>query len=275
MADSDDSMGIEELSEIYRVEKKSGSLTTVRADLYMAMADLLKRQRREYDDYLKDDPESVFCEGANTRRKKGLLLSREIIEMRMAKICKMALRGAMGESHTLDTMTAEEKEYYKSILGLSKNHKAIIDRNSGNMRYTNAKITGEPVSAPAPAEEIPIPEAEEEEAVPDPVPVAESPMEEMPVDVPVAGEFEMEDAEPEYPEDELDRMPPEAQPEIPAAQEGEDDYTVLRIMQDFPTPIAGPIRNYTLKKEQIVRMPADFAQALINRGLAVKVSVKS
>ncbi len=284
MGSADDVMDIDELSTIYRVEKKSGSLTSVRADLYRAMADLLRRQRREYDDYLRKDPEDLKCEGANSRRKKGAQLSRDIIEMRMGKINKMALRGAMGESHSLDNMTSEEKEYYNAVLALSKNHKALLDRLSGNIRYTNAKITGEPIpvpeaapvaenvpepEVPASAEQVPVPEA-----VPAEEPAGEPPAEfEAPIDiVPEEGDFEMEDEpEPEIPDDELDRMPPDAAVEK-QEEPPEEEYSVLRILQDLPE-FAGPLRNYSLKREQIVRIPNELAQALVNRGLAKKVSV--
>ncbi len=286
---SDDVMDIDELSTIYRVEKKSGSLTTVRADLYKAMADLLRRQRREYDEYLRKDPEDIKCEGANTRRRKGLQLSRDIIDMRMGKINKMALRGAMGESHSLDAMTSEEKEYYNGVLALSKNHKALLNRLSGNMQYTNAKITGEPIPVPeaapveAPAaEEVPVPaESVPEEAIPVPEAApAEAEEPEVPQEydaqidiVPEDGDFEMEEeSEPEIPDDELDRMPPTAPVQRPVEPEKTEEYATLRILEDLPE-FAGPLRNYKLKKEQVVRIPNELAQALVNRGLAKKISV--
>ncbi len=284
MGSADDVMDIDELSTIYRVEKKSGSLTSVRADLYRAMADLLRRQRREYDEYLKKDPEDIKCEGANSRRRKGLQLSRDIIEMRMGKICKMALRGAMGESHSLDAMTTEEKEYYNGVLALSKNHKALLNRLSGNMQYTNAKITGEPIPVPEAAEEpaVPVQKPEvpvPEEAVPAPQPEEEPVPEALPeydaqIDiVPEAADFEMEEeSEPEIPDDELDRMPPDAAAPKPAEPQNEEEYATLRILEDLPE-FAGPLRNYTLKKEQVVRIPNELAQALVNRGLAKKISV--
>lgn len=281
MGSADDVMDIEELSTIYRVEKKSGSLTSVRMDLYRAMADLLRRQRREYDEMLREDPESIKCEGANSRRRRGVQLSRDIIDMRMGKINKMALRGAMGEIHTLDAMTAEEKEYYNAVLALSKNHKALLDRLSGNIQYTNARITGEPIPIPEavpeniPAPAVPVPQ----EADPAPAP-AEEMEEEVPPEydahidiVPEAGDFEMEEEyETEIPADELDRMPPSAEAPAPAAQEIKDEFSTLRILEDLPE-FAGPLRNYSLRKEQIVSIPNELAQALVNRGLAKKISV--
>ncbi len=275
MGNSDENMGIEELSEIYRVEKKSATLTTVRTDLYPAMAELLKDQRRDYDEELRKNPESLDTEGANIRRKKGVMLSKEIVDMRMGKICKMALRGAMGETHSLVALTAEEKDYYDAVLALTKNHKALLDRMSGNMRYTNAKIAPFPAEVAEPVQPVKEEFAEAEEVVPvpaeDPRPIPEE--EVMPEEfAPMDGEFEMEESEQDLPEDELDSMVPQEQKDAPAAAE---EYCTVRILETLPTTIAGPERNYDLKKEQVVRMPSEFAQALINRGLAQKISTSA
>ena len=281
MGNSGDTMGIEELSEIYRVEKKSPTLATVRGDLYPAMAELLKVQRRDYDEGLRQDPESLATEGANIRRKKGVSLSRDIVDMRMGKICKMALRAAMGEIHSLLAMTAEEKDYYDAILALSKNHKALLDRMSGNMRYTNAKIVPFPAETPGPAQPVKEEYSEPQEIVPipteEPIPIPEEAVPEGAPEefVPMDGEFEMDEPEQEIPEDELDSMvPPEENAPAPVPAVTEELCTV-RILETLPTPIVGPERNYTLRKEQVVRMPSEFAQALINRGLAAKISTSA
>ena len=266
MGNSDEAMGIEELSEIYRVEKKSPTLTNVRGDLYPAMAELLKIQRRDYDEGLRQDPESLATEGANIRRKKGVSLSRDIVDMRMGKICKMALRAAMGEVHSLLAMTAEEKDYYDAILALSKNHKALLDRMSGNMRYTNAKIVPFPPENPEPVQTV-------KEEFTEPQEVVSIPTEEP---IPIPEEEVLEEPPEEFaPVDELDSMVPPTEGSPAAATGNSDDFYTVRILETLPTPIAGPERNYILRKEQVVRMPSEFAQALINRGLAAKISTSA
>ncbi|MBO4502461.1 MAG: hypothetical protein J5707_02245 [Candidatus Methanomethylophilus sp.] len=281
MGNSDENMGIEELSEIYRVEKKSATLTNVRPDLYPAIAELLKAQRREYDEQLRVDPESINTEGANIRRKKGDTLSRDIVEMRMGKICKMALRGAMGETHSLVALTAEEKPYYDAILALSKNHKALLARMSGNMRYANAKIIPFPAETPESLQPVKGEFPEPEEVVPipteEPIAIPEEEVMDVPPEefAPMDGEFEMEETEQDIPEDELDSMVPQEKSKPQAVAPIDDDLCTVRILETLPTPIAGPERNYVLVKEQIVRMPNEFAQALINRGLAAKISTSA
>ena len=62
-------MTFDELSELYRVEMKSASLTQPRKDLFRAMANLLLTLRKEYDRQMSLDPDSVMTEGAEQRRK--------------------------------------------------------------------------------------------------------------------------------------------------------------------------------------------------------------
>ena len=278
MPDSDKAMTIEDLAEVYRVEKKSGTLYVVRPDFYPAVAELLKTQRANYDRLLSEDPDSINCEGANSRRKKGVQLSKEIVEMRMDKITKMALRGAMGANNNFDALTQEEKKLYDHVLILVKDHKAIINRLSGSMSYRSPDIstiaTETPPQVPV---AVPVPEDVGEEQ---PEKVPEVPQPEIFEDdlglIPQEDTLDMDCMEPEQeqeiPADELDAMAPPVKEPEPAPREDESDYVVVRVLEDLGT-FSGPLRDYTLHKEEIVRLPEMFAQALVNRNLAVKVSM--
>ena len=57
----------------------------------------------------------------------------------------------------------------------------------------------------------------------------------------------------------------------PAAKDDGDTVTV-RILEDLPV-FSGPDRDYDLKKEDVIRMPAVMANALIVREKAVKINV--
>lgn len=272
MADSENMMTIEDLAEIYRVEKKSGSLMTLRPDFYKATALLLKAQRSEYDNELSKDPDSIRCEGANSRRKKGKQLSGEIIEMRMGKICKMALRGAMGADNILDSLTQEEKDYYERILRASKEHKAIMNRLSGSMTYRTPDITSPQPAMPVPA----VQEASDEPAYPE---IAEIPMDTVPddgiVDFEHDPDMDVPEIETQIPDDELDSMAPDEPPVKAGPVEtprSDQSLVLVRILEDIPT-FSGPLREYTLYKEDVVRLPEMLAQVLLNRNLAQKITV--
>jgi len=306
-------MSVEDLAEIYRVERNSSSLTSIRRDLYPAMASAVIGLRDEYDRMLSKDPDSIMCEGANQRRKRATQLSKQIVEIRMKKICQMALRGAMGADNTVDVLTSEEKEYYNAILKISKDHKSILDRLSGTMHYRSPDITQSgSIPAPVPARmtppprpasaitSIPVTEPKAEEVIfekpqPSREPAAtEAETEEEPtvaeesylepeVDIALPNEdteTEDEETDDDVPDDTLDSLPPietprpravSVKPAEPAPVPEADDTLVIRITEDLPT-FAGPDRDYTLKKEDIVRMPKMMAQILVNGDKAVIIT---
>lgn len=290
MGSSFDDMTIDELSEIYRVEKKSRGLSTVRPDLFEAMAKLEKKLRKEYDEQLMKNPDDILVEGTNLRRKRCKQLTRDIIDLRMHKIVQLALRAAMGGHNTLDAMTVEEREYYETVLSYSKSHIAILDRLSGNVRYSSPDITEVGKPKPIPQETIPIPQEEPveeyyepeddipipvEETVAAPV-VTEKAVEEIPADIPLDiipehGEFDLdEEPEMDIPEDELDMISPD-EPASKETYEIKEECIAIRMTQDTQK-IAGPRNDYDLKEKQVVFLPKMLADALIARSMAVKIN---
>lgn len=253
MGINNEAMTYEDMGGIYRVEKKSNTLMSVRRDLYPAMASLLISLRAEYDKQLSIDPDSLICDGADQRRKKATRLSKEIVELRMQKICAMALRGAMGAQNPVDNLTSEEKEYYNSIMDVSRKQCNILSRMTGRSKTESVTIDApEPVKKPVQVKEEPpvaVPEPVVEETVPEEVSETAD-TEELP--------FEESEI--------IDEVIP-----IEDTTEPEDTSTlVILILEDLP-PFAGPDRDYNLSKEDVVRMPKVMANVLINRQKAVAV----
>ena len=63
--------------------------------------------------------------------------------------------------------------------------------------------------------------------------------------------------------------------ETPLRRETEvqDNMMVIRILEDIPDRISGPDCDYELRKEDVVRMPAALAKALINHEKAAALNV--
>lgn len=284
MSPASEPMTFDELSELYRVEMKSSSITQVRGDLFRAMAELLTRLRIDFDKQMSIDPESVMCEGANQRRKKAERLVKDIMHIRTQKICQMAIRGALGAENQLDALTTEERSYYTSIQDESRRHLSEIDRLRGrrNTVATHIDEVPEPRREPEPVPEerrIPEPEPVVVESVPEHVsePVIEE-------DIPPEMEQDMFDEFP--PEESFDDIPdePPMEPEtfeepepvveqvtptetVPEARDDDLTSVILRILEDLP-PFVGPDRDYELSKEDIVTIPKVMAEALVNSGKA-------
>jgi len=244
MLKSSEPLSFEDLGAVNRTEKKSPTVSAVRKDLYPAMASLIISLRTEYEKHLSADPDSIICEGANQRRKRAVLMSQEIVEIRMGKIALLALIGARGGQNVLDHLTPEEREYYDNILDVSKKHVGTVDRLSGKRKFETPEIDPEPIiqkKSPEPVQAKKEPEKEPAvKSEPIPEPIAEK----------------VPDVVPEE--------PAEIVPE-------EDDLMMIRILEDLP-PFSGPDRNYELSKEDVVRMPKAMAMALISREKAVVVN---
>jgi len=244
MLKSSEPLSFEDLGATYRTEKKSPTVSAVRRDLYPAMASLIITLRTEYEKHLSADPDSIICEGANQRRKKAILMSKEIAEIRMGKIAQLALIGARGGQNVLDHLTSEEREYYDNILDISRKHVGTIDRLSGKRKFETPEIDPEPVAK----KKSPEPVQAKKEPVKEPVVKSE------PVPEPAAEKI------------------PDVVPEEPGENDPEEDeLMMIRILEDLP-PFSGPDRNYELSKEDIVRMPKAMAMALISREKAVMVN---
>ncbi len=275
-------MTFDELSELYRVEMKSASLTQPRKDLFRAMANLLLTLRKEYDRQMSLDPDSVMTEGAEQRRKKAERLCKDIMVLRTRKIASMAIRGAEGARNVLDCLTDEEHEYYDRVLELTKGQLSEIDRLRGKRTVVPTRIDEPPVEE-TPVEIEPEPEPVPEEPVPTPVaeipPAEEPPMEEM-FDEAFDEPFDQQDdaIEPEPPmEEPIPEEPMHETPivheEPPATADAENPEltpVLIRILEDLPE-FAGPDRDYSLTKEDVVTLPKVLADVLINTEKAAAI----
>ncbi|MDY0293123.1 MAG: hypothetical protein RBQ77_00925 [Candidatus Methanomethylophilaceae archaeon] len=268
-------MTFEDLTSVYRLEKKAPALSNVRKDLYRSMSNLLATVSKEYERQLARDPDSIICEGVNQRRKKIKLLSMEIVELRMQKVASLALRGARGADNSIDVLTPEEKEYYSEVLAASRKQACILDSLRKGTRYSSPDIDSRPSeekaspAAPPKMRETPAPTA--------PATLSEAPG---PADMP---ELEEPDDEPEdFLEEFPDRITGDVVPVAPepgmtvaddagpSEEASEDHAAVIRILEDLPR-FSGPERDYDLRKEDIVMMPLAMAMALVSREKAVIV----
>lgn len=267
-------MTFDELSELYRVEMKSASLTQPRKDLFKAMANLLTSLRQEYDRQMSLDPDSVMAEGAEQRRKKAERLSKDIVVLRTRKIATMAIRGAEGARNTLECLTDEEREYYESVLDLTKRQLSEVDRLRGKRTTVPTRIDEPPVRDAEPVPEQPVPEPE---PMPEPVPDVHD---DFPPEEPFNEAFDepFDESVPEEPGP-VPQPAPEPVPEPAREQTVEPDPeedatlspTLIRVLEDLPE-FAGPDRDYKLSKEDLVVLPKVLAEVLINTGKATAVA---
>ena len=267
MAENDGEMAIDDLSAVYRMESNSPQLTAIRKDFYVAAQQLIEKLSKECDRLLTENPDSIMYDGAVQKKKKALENLKKIVEKRMEKIAGMALRGARGANNVIDGLTAEEKDYYNSVLEDSKEFWKLSSRKKKVLISQDITRADEPQPVPVP-----------EPAAVDDVPLSEIPVDDFPEDMGSPAEEIVEDEEEQpVPEPVIEEVPapaiePVAEPvptpePVQAPEIDDDSEVVVRILEDLP-PFSGPEVDYDLKKEDIVRMPGVMAKALINRGKA-------
>ena len=284
MNGNSDPMTFDDLTSAYRVEAKSSVLTAVRRDLYGELAKLKETLKKEYERELSNDPTSIICEGINERRKKANTLVQKIVDNRMEKVAVMAIRASMGADNSVENLTPEERIYYDAAVTVSKKHRsALLGDNKG---YTIPDIASAAEGRPADTEEKKKDAARtvadtEEKKKSAALPAAEGAGKRTdavhsetdggkkrdPVLPAADGGDKKKDAS----------LPAKAggkkkEKKQKAADDGQDDMIVVRILEDLPK-IAGPDCDYELKKEDVVRMPAALANALINHEKATLLNV--
>ena len=273
MAIGSDEMDYSDLTSLSRIEKGSGSLSAVRKDLYRAMAELYEKRAEECERLIRTNADSILFDGASDMKRKTLSTMKDIVQDRMKKIFELALRTGIGSNNVTDMLTPEEQVLYDTLVDAAKAHWALLERKK---KVTIPDIT-QPDVLPEPAKEEPTVIGMTVENVTE----SDSDTPEMEVIVPPQSDaIPIDDGFSEIPEDE-DEDPrnividvPEETPVVPKKEPVQStdvnpmSMVIVRILEDLDEDISGIDRTYSLKKEDIVRMPQMLAKVLVNRNLA-------
>ncbi len=278
MTAQDEDLDFGDLTSLSRSEASSGSLTSVRKDLYPAMAALYEKKCRECARIISTDADSIFFESASDKKRKTLKAMKDVVEKRMRKIFDLAMRGGMGADNVTDTLTPEEKELYDVLYNAAKTHWALLERKK---TAVIPDITQPDVIPVKPTEQPTVIGKTVENVTEDPkvpqtevIEVAESNA--VPLDIGYPEIPEDEDEDPrnivmdesvEIPSEEIKETP------VPGIKNETADIdpmslTLIRMTSDLEQEISGIDRTYSLKKEDVVRLPGILAKVLVNRGLA-------
>jgi len=233
VAGTSDGMTFEELTSIYSVELRSNALSGVRKDLYPAMMALFKEQVARCDALASRDPDSIMFDGAVSRKKNIQKYMKMVTELRMKKIADMAVRSAMGATNNPVQLLTIEERRF---------HDGTMEAAAMHWTIVDKRtraVVPDITAAAAPrepsAEEVGMPEEE-------------------PADEPVS------ETGPELPQEAL------------TEEAHTDDTVIIRVLEDLPR-FSGPDRDYDLRKEDVVRMPAVMAHALVNRDKAEIIEI--
>ncbi len=120
--------GYDDISAQYRMESRSSVLQPLPRDFY--------RQSREYIETLHEEVRAHMLSGedvADYEDLKDLWRSaqqayRGVMEIRIQKICTMAIIGSFGGSSDLSELSPEERDYYWANVALGSELLSNLDR---------------------------------------------------------------------------------------------------------------------------------------------------
>jgi DNA replication factor GINS len=260
----------EDVTKVYREEKKSAGLTTLRHDFYSALRVLVEQLRRDYEKEAAADSYGAKARQLNQVIAKVREKALQIFDMRADKIMHMAVLGAAGGRADHSRLTEEERKLLDSALSqVQAMRNGLLDLpRPGGLEFTRMSVMPMPASADEPSikveELVATAPAPVGEAATSPIAVAqEEPPTKIVEPIVVKAQEAMAVTTSE---------PVEVAAPIPEMPRAASELVLLRILEDIP-PFAGPSGTYNLGKEDIITLPASIGKALVKRGKAQEISV--
>lgn len=249
----------EDVTKVYREEKKSAGLTTIRHDFYVAVRTFMDQLKRDYEKEAAADSYGTKARQLSQHIAKMREKVLQIFDIRAEKVMHMAVLAAAGGKLDHSRLTDEEKQLLEGSLSkIREMRNSLLDMpRPSNMEFTRMSTMPMPSSSEeskVKLEEL-APAAEPEQQAKPLVMVEE----EQPPAMVQKSSFASMQKEP------IEVATPTIAP--PQTNEG---IVILRILEDIP-PFAGLGGTYRLGKEDVVTMPSGIGRALIKRGKAEEI----
>ncbi|MEM2979333.1 MAG: hypothetical protein QW083_02775 [Methanomassiliicoccales archaeon] len=252
----------DEVTEIYRREQKNKNVTEIRKDFYPAIRDFVEKLRNETENEMAIDQYSPRATLLRNQLKKVCDKAIQIFDFRVEKIILAALRAAGGSKFDIERLTPEERELYSRV------YASIIECRSSAVGFDQRSKCGsiqhridatEKAVKPKQSESRDDLTTHEQLGSPLRGTAAASESQEVLESRPEgATGLRAQDAE--------TYLPPIGKQNIISSR----DWVLVRILEDLPT-FAGPSRDYTLRKEDVVTLPSSIARLLIDKGKAEEI----
>lgn len=261
----------EDVTKVYREEKKSAGLTSLRHDFYPALRVLVEQLRRDYEKEAATDSYSAKARQLNQVIAKVREKALQIFDTRADKIMHMAVLGAAGGRADHSRLTEEERKLLDSTLTqVQAMRNGLLDLpKPGGLEFTRMSTMPMPAGAEEPS--IKVEELVAAAPVSKPVEeIAKGPIavvqEEPPAKVMEPMAIKVQEARAVTTSEPVEVVAP-----IPERPPASPELVLLRVLEDIP-PFAGPSGTYQLGKEDIVTLPASMGKALVKRGKAQEIS---
>lgn len=299
-------MDIDELQTVQSKERQKDSLQHLRDSFYEDVAAYIEELKQERSRVAEatDDP---FSDPEVSRLSDDIERAEDVVEAiyerRVGKVVKMASFAAADMPVEEEGLTTQERDLFEDMVGrIGENRSRVLDILAGEGDSVPASSVGAPGAQPEPTES-----ATPEEPAPAPDGAAPTPEESVPTgdetpsrDEPAVG-TDTTAASPAGPPEESDGVPPappdapprdadqpSSPPEEPAdprsdggvataatpegspasTEDADTDRTTVRVTEDVGRLLGVDDREYELKTADVVSLPDDNAEALLQREAA-------
>ena len=263
----------EDVTKVYREEKKSTGLTAIRHDFYPAVRVLMEQLKRDYEKEAANDSYGAKARQLSQTIARMREKTLQIFDMRADKVMHMAVLGAAGGKADHSRLTEEERRLLESGLSQVQGMRnGLLDLpRPANIEFTRMSTMPMPSRAEGPEFKV-------EDLVPEVRPVTEvealgaparkegsgvTPLTSRPtIEQPTNKGTEVRTVSLEEPVEVATATIEKSRPT--------SEMILLRILEDIP-PFAGPSGTYELGKEDIIALPAGVGKALVKKGKAVEI----
>ncbi|QKY19837.1 hypothetical protein B4589_005365 [Halolamina sp. CBA1230] len=303
-------MDIDELQTVQSKERQKDSLQHLRDSFYEDVAAYIEELKEERD-RVAEEADDPFSDPEVSRLTDDIERAEDVVEAvyerRVGKVVKMASFAAADMPVEEEGLTTQERDLFEDMVGrIGENRSRVLDILAGEGDSMPASSAGAPGAQPEPTEETtetsesttagsdrspPADEgpARDEPAVGTGSATPEPSTSEEPDDAPPAP--------PDTPPGETEEGPTEepvdprsdggvatatadgaeaaagddANPATAADDDDADDRTTVRVTEDVGRMLGVDDREYELKSEDVVSLPADNAEALLQREAAERL----
>ncbi len=282
-------MDIDELQTVQSKERQKDSLQHLRDSFYEDVAAYIEGLKEERD-RVADDTDDPFSDPEVSQLTDDIERAEDVVEAiyerRVGKVVKMASFAAADMPVEEEGLTTQERDLFEDMVGrIGENRSRVLDILAGEGDSVPASSVGAPGAQPEPTESTTEEPAESSADEPAPPSAEGSPSRDEPAvgtgttaDAP-ADTDDAPPAPPDAPPREAEETPPE-EPTDPRsdggvaasstadAPESDDDRTTVRVTEDVGRLLGVDDREYELKSDDVVSLPEDNAEALLQREAA-------
>jgi DNA replication factor GINS len=296
-------MDIDELQTVQSKERQKDSLQHLRDSFYEDVAAYIEELKAERN-RVADESDDPFSNSEVSQLSDDIERAEDVVEAiyerRVGKVVKMASFAAADMPVEEEGLTTQERDLFEDMVGrIGDNRSRVLDIVAGEGDSVPASTGGTPGAQPAPTEESPSPEPKSEPESTTVETADSAPAHTEPA-VGTGSTDADADASPEAPpemppeessEDETPAAPPEEEidprsdggvaADAPAAgtaaaddvavDETDSTRTTVRVTQDVGRMLGVDDREYELKTDDVVSLPEDNADALLQREAAERL----